>query len=135
MPKILIIDDDPQVRSLLTERFQKAGFEAFHAENGRQGMKMLSTCLPDLIVTDLIMPEQEGIETIMQLRRDYPQIKIIAISGGIRGGTVNFLAAARELGASKVYKKPFQFQELLDGVNELLGLAPSADPGTGKPAA
>jgi len=134
VPKILIVDDDPQVRSLLTERFQKAGFEAFSAENGRQGMKMLSTSLPDVVITDLIMPEQEGIETIMQLRRDYPQIKIIAISGGIRGGTVNFLSAARELGASKVYKKPFQFQELLAGVHELLGTTPAPRSDSEKPS-
>ena len=120
MPKILIVDDDPQIRLLLTERFQKAGFEASCAANGRECMKMLSIAVPDVVITDLIMPEQEGIETIMQLRRDYPQIKIIAISGGIRGGTVNFLSAARELGAAKAYKKPFQFQELLSGVNELL---------------
>lgn len=86
MRKILIIDDDEQMRNLLCRAMEYAGFEADVASDGRKGLRLFEEAHYDLVITDLIMPEQEGMETITFLRRNHPDIKIIAISGeGVSG--------------------------------------------------
>ena len=107
--KILVIDDDEQMRVLLRQVMEWAGHEVVEAADGRAGMLMQRQHGADLVITDLIMPEQEGLETITALRRDYPGLKIIA-----------YLPAARELGADRVFSKPFDVQELAETVRELL---------------
>jgi DNA-binding NarL/FixJ family response regulator len=74
----------------------------------------------DLVITDLFMPEKEGLETIMELQRDFPEVKIIAISGGDRKGTLDFLPMSRKLGASIALKKPFGVDDILNAVSSLL---------------
>ena len=118
--KILVIDDDEQMRVLLRQVMEWAGHEVVEAADGRDGMLMQRQHGADLVITDLIMPEQEGLETITALRRDYPGLKIIAISGGGRIGPEAYLPAARELGADRVFSKPFDVQELAETVRELL---------------
>ena len=118
--KILVIDDDDQMRVLLRQVMEWAGHEVVAAADGRAGMLMQRQHGADLVITDLIMPEQEGLETITALRRDYPGLKIIAISGGGRIGPEAYLPAARELGADRVFSKPFDVQELAETVRELL---------------
>lgn len=119
--RILVIDDDEQMRVLLQQAMQWAGFEVVAAENGRQGQQLFEEQPADLIITDLIMPEQEGLETIRILKQGYPAVKIIAISGGGRIGPEAYLPAAIELGADRIFTKPFDVKELISAVQELLG--------------
>ena len=118
--KILVIDDDEQMRVLLRQVMEWAGHEVVEAADGREGTRLQRQHRADLVITDLIMPEQEGLETITALRRDYPGLKIIAISGGGRIGPEAYLPAARELGADRVFSKPIDVQELAETVRELL---------------
>ncbi|NLX18924.1 MAG: response regulator [Desulfobulbus sp.] len=120
--RILVIDDDDQMRTLLRQVMELAGYEVIEAENGREGMQKHLRQPADLVITDLIMPEQEGLETITSLKKEYPAIKIIAISGGGRIGPEAYLPAARELGADRVFTKPFDdVRDLVEAVRELLG--------------
>jgi len=119
--RVLIIDDDEQIRVLLQQMMEWAGYDVQVAENGKVAMQMQSEKPADLVITDLIMPEQEGLETISWLKKEYAGIKIIAISGGGRIGPEAYLPAALELGADKVFSKPFDVQEVVTSVNELLG--------------
>ena len=118
---ILVIDDDEQMRVLLQQAMQWAGFEVVAAENGRQGQQLFEEQPADLIITDLIMPEQEGLETIRILKQGYPTVKIIAISGGGRIGPEAYLPAAMDLGADRIFAKPVDVKELIAAVQELLG--------------
>lgn len=118
--RVLIIDDDEQIRVLLKQMMEWAGFDVMVAENGRIAMQMQSEQPANLVITDLIMPEQEGLETISRLKKEYAGIKIIAISGGGRIGPEAYLPAARELGADRVFSKPFDVQEVVAAVKELL---------------
>lgn len=120
MLRILIIDDDEQIRVLLQQMMEWAGYDVRVAENGRIAMQMQSEQPADLVITDLIMPEQEGLETISWLKKEHDGVKIIAISGGGRIGPEAYLPAALELGADKVFSKPFDVQEIVASVNELL---------------
>jgi len=119
--RVLIIDDDEQIRVLLEQMMHWAGFEVMVAENGKVAMQLQRKNPADLVITDLIMPEQEGLETISRLKKDYPGIKIIAISGGGRIGPEAYLPAALELGADRVFSKPFDVQEIVDTVRVMLG--------------
>jgi DNA-binding response OmpR family regulator len=120
MRKILIIDDDEQMRTLLCRAMEYAGFAVESAEDGREGQRFFEEQSCDLVITDLIMPEQEGMETITFLRKNHPEVKIIAISGGGRIGPETYLPAALELGANRAFSKPFVLDELTTAVNELL---------------
>lgn len=119
--RILVIDDDDQMRVLLRQVMEWAGYEVMEAEDGREGMQLQRRDPADLVITDLIMPEQEGLETIGQLRKEFPNTKVIAISGGGRIGPEAYLPAAQELGADKVFSKPFDVRALAGAVKELLG--------------
>jgi DNA-binding response OmpR family regulator len=118
--RILVIDDDDQMRTLLRQVMEWAGYEVIVAGDGREGMQKQRKHAADLVITDLIMPEQEGLETITSLKKEYPEIKIIAISGGGRIGPEAYLPAAQELGADRVFSKPFDVRELAEAVKELL---------------
>ena len=110
---ILIIDDEPMIRHLATRVLHRAGFRTLSAANGIQGVACFRRERPALVITDLIMPEREGIETIRLIRREGANVPIIAISGGTLTGTADFLAMARELGATAILRKPFEPIELL----------------------
>jgi len=110
--RILVIDDDEQMRILLRQVMEWAGYEVMEAGDGREGMLKQRKQQADLVITDLIMPEQEGLETITSLRKEYPHIKIIAISGGGRIGPDAYLQAAQELGTDRVFSKPVDVREL-----------------------
>ena len=122
--KILVIDDDHLVRYALSKILLSAGYEVVTASDGRRGMVVLRAEHPDVVITDIIMPEQEGIDTIIQIRRERPRVKIIAISGGGRIRNVDFLEMAHSLGASEVIAKPFEANELLSCLIAL-GLPPT----------
>src|SRR5260370_838221 len=112
--KILVIDDDPMVLYTVSKILRSGGYDVVTAANGIRGMHQFRDQRPEVVVTDIIMPEQEGIETIRQIRHERPATKIIAISGGGRIANADLLAMARKLGADEVIAKPFEAEELLD---------------------
>lgn len=120
MHHILVIDDEPSIRKLIHIMLEKNGYEVDEAADGAEGMKKIKADPPDLIITDLIMPGKEGIETIIELRRDYPDVKIIAMSGGGVIGPREYLKMAKSVGAHRTFKKPFEMRELLESVDDLL---------------
>jgi len=120
MPNILIIDDDNQFRTMLRKMVERNGYEVIEASDGKEGIKLYRKNPTDLIITDLIMPEKDGIETIQELRKDFPDVKIIAISGGGRLGPHDYLHLAKMLGAQRTLTKPIELPELLRNIKELL---------------
>jgi len=120
MAEILIIDDDPPMRRLLARVLNGAGHTVHEATNGRAGIELFRRVQPLLVITDLVMPDMEGIEMIRDLRREAPTIPILAISGG---GPPVYLRAATALGATAALAKPFAADELLSTVSDLLNRA------------
>lgn len=120
MSAILVIDDDAAVREVVREMLRLEGYDVTIAENGRQAIELLGERRFDLVITDLIMPEKEGIETIAEIRRTNKDMPILAISGGGRIGPGDYLETARYLGADATLAKPFARQELLRTVDSLL---------------
>jgi two-component system chemotaxis response regulator CheY len=118
--KILVIDDDTIVRETIIHILEDEAYEVVSAEDGARGMVVFRSEQPDLVITDIIMPEQEGIQTIAEMRKAKPDAKIIAISGGGRIGKADFLSMARALGAMDVIPKPFDPDELLTIVRDCL---------------
>ena len=120
MASILVVDDDPQIGKLLQKVLGRAGHEVVIAMNGNEGVRVFREGNFDLIITDLIMPEKEGLETIMELRQEFPDTKIIAMSGGGRIGPDSYLKMANRLGAKKTLTKPFGCEDILSAVNGML---------------
>ncbi len=120
MLRILVIDDDVQVRKMLRLTLAADGFDVIEAQDGKVAMRLFRQDPADLVITDLIMPEKEGIETIIELKRDFPDIKIIAISGGGRIDPKDYLYLAEKLGAQVTLEKPFTRKEVLEAVHELI---------------
>lgn len=116
--KILIIDDESRIRNLFRMWLEREGFEVFEAENGREGVQIQRKTPMDIIICDLIMPVQEGIETIAQLKGEFPDLGIIAISGGGKIGPDSYLSAAQHLGAWQVFTKPVDMQLLIDAIKQ-----------------
>lgn len=126
MAKILIIDDDNQFRKMLSQTLVKAGYTVTEASNGDEGINSFRNEPTDLVITDIVMPDKEGIETIMEIRQLSPDIKIIAVSGGGRIGSDSYLDLARKLGASKTFSKPVDRKEVLATIQEVLSDVPPA---------
>jgi len=105
MQRILVIDDDPLVRRTMERLLQKSGYEVRLAVDGIEGLRAFRTQRPDLVITDIIMPQKEGLDTIRLLRTWSPDVKIIAISGGSGTSDADFLKKAAELGASAILAK------------------------------
>ena len=122
MRRVLIIDDDEQMRALLRDILEQAGYEVTDACDGVAGLSRFRAQPSDLVITDLIMPGKEGVETILELRREFPTLPIVAISGGGRNASRDYLDIAIRLGARLTVAKPFTRQEILEAVR--LSLAP-----------
>jgi len=120
MARILIIDDDATIRLLLRIVFEFSGYEVLEAGDGHEGMECYRMGSPDLIITDLLMPRKDGLETISELQREAPQVKIIAMSGSTQYGDSNLLDVAKQWGAQCAFQKPFQLSEMCEAVRELL---------------
>lgn len=116
--RVLVVDDETGVRKFFRLALEQAGYEVTEAENGKQALEQALAGRVDLLITDLVMPEKEGIETIRALRRQAPGIGIIAVSGAFGG---MFLSTARMLGADVVLSKPVDAELLLAKVAEVLG--------------
>lgn len=126
MARILLIDDDDALREILAMALTEGGHVVTPARDGQQGVELFRLEPADLIITDLIMPGREGIETITTLRRDRPDLPIIAISGGMTNSDF-YLKLAAGLGARRTLAKPFSTAELLSAVTEVLA-GPGATP-------
>ena len=120
MARILIIDDDDSVRAMLRLTLAHHGHTVIEARNGKEGLERFAPAAADLLITDIVMPEQEGLGVLMELRKRQPPVKIIAISGGGQQSAVDYLHMAKLLGATKVLAKPFSNEALMAAVNELL---------------
>jgi CheY-like chemotaxis protein len=122
MPQILLVDDDRLLRQVLGQAISQMGHVVTQAANGLECLRAFRTGPFDLVITDLVMPEKEGIETILELRRTHPLTRIIAMSGGHDAKLVQSnLRCARQLGATRVLLKPFLKAELLGAIDEILG--------------
>ena len=127
---VIVIDDDDAIRSAVRRILERAGYEVREASEGAAGLHLQRERPADLVVTDIYMPGQDGIQTIRQLRGGWPGLKILAVSGGERAGPADLHEHALALGASRVLAKPFDMAELLRVVAALLGDgAPGQDHG------
>lgn len=119
MVKILLIDDDPHLQMTLKIGLTRSGYDVLVAGDGEQGLKLLRDNRIDILITDIMMPGKEGIETIIDVRKLYPDIKILAISGGGQSGNITFLNMAKKFGAAGTLAKPFTVKALSDCVMKI----------------
>lgn len=120
MSGILLVEDDKELREMLKISFMRHHFNVFEAANGKEAIRHFKPSLTDIVVTDLIMPEEDGLKVIMKIRELKPSVKIIAISGGGKAGPGNYLNLAKALGANAIYSKPFSVSDLIAKIEELL---------------
>ena len=121
MAKILIIDDNDDLRTVVADILVAAGHEVVEAADGVQGIELQRNSPAILVITDILMPEKEGIETIRDLAREFPALRIIAMSGAGRSRSSDRLPfIAKELGAHAFLRKPFGSDELLESVRKVL---------------
>ncbi len=120
MERILIIDDEPQIRSMLRLMLERDGYEVVEAPDGIEGIRLYRQNPSDLIITDLIMPNKDGIGMIIDLKKEFPEVKIIAMSGGGLNKPDGYLKGAKKLGAAYTLTKPIDREEMLRAVKETL---------------
>lgn len=123
MADILLIDDDASLRTVMRKLLERRGHDVRDAPDGAIGLAMVRKGAPDLVISDLLMPEQEGVETIMALRNEFPDLKVLAVSGAGSNGDWQPLKDAEMLGADASLEKPFRAQEFCAAVEHLLDLA------------
>ncbi len=119
--RVLVVEDDEQMRSMLKKMLESEGYAVMEAPDGKVALWIFKEKKADLIITDIIMPEKEGRETIRELKQDFPDVRIIAISGGGQGDKGQSLDMAKKMGADATFAKPFNKEELLKSVKDLLG--------------
>ncbi len=127
MACILLIDDDDALRGVIAQNLELAGHTVLQAGDGRQGVDLFHATSVDLVLTDLVMPGKEGVETIIELHRERPELPIIAMSGGMPRSAM-YLEIAAKLGARRALAKPFSPQELLKAIDEVLAGEPKKKP-------
>ena len=120
MAHVLVIDDEAPIRALVRQMLEAEGYQVSEADEGAAGIQLLRTLPVALLITDLFMPGQEGIQTILEVRQHFPQVKLLAISGGAKRSPINLLPEAGAFGAHGTLAKPFTRQELLDAVSAVL---------------
>lgn len=118
---ILVIDDEQSIRDLVRTWLEREGHTVFEADNGRKGLAAHRRQPVDLVICDLIMPEQEGIETIGHFTKEHPTVGVIAISGGGHIGAHAYLLAAQQLGAWKIFPKPLDMVAMMEAIRSWLG--------------
>ncbi len=120
MPVILLIEDDKELREMLKTALVRKDHIVLEAENGKEALIHFKPGVTDLVITDLIMPDEDGLKVIMKIREIKPGIKVIAISGGGKAGPASYLNLAKALGADAIYSKPFSINDLVLKINDLL---------------
>lgn len=121
MKRILVVDDEAQIRTMLTQMLELEGYEVHTAENGEDGLALVGRYTFDLVITDMIMPVKDGLKFIMELVRDYPDLRVLAISGGGAIKAERYLTMASYLGDIATLEKPFKREVLLDLVRKQIG--------------
>lgn len=116
-PRILVVDDEPQIRSMLRDGLTRAGFDVSEAPDGKEAIEILRKDSFDVVIADILMPEKDGLEVIMYLQRERPLTKCVAISGP---SNRVFLQSAQLLGATRVVEKPFTAAEIEAAVRDVL---------------
>ena len=115
MASILIVDDEEQLRLLMRQALEQADFAVQDAKDGKEALEQYRRNPTDLVIMDILMPGQDGLESIIQLRREFPTVKVIAITGGSEMiGVLNYLEVAKMLGARRTLHKPFELKELVE---------------------
>ena len=127
MSRVLVIDDDQIVRILLTAMLETGGYAVDIAPDGRQALGIIEKAPPDVVITDLVMPQMEGMEIIMTIQSIAPEIPIVAMTG-VSGGNLKYLQAARRLGAAEILAKPVQREELFAALERILPPDDAAPP-------
>jgi CheY-like chemotaxis protein len=122
MATILVIDDDTTARTVIVEMLTENGHQTVEARDGDEGLELFNEGKFDIVITDLIMPNVEGIETIIKLKKRHPAVNIIAVSGGGRISAVDHLSLAEKFDVNKTLTKPFRKDDLLKAVDEILGI-------------
>lgn len=120
MARILIVEDEATLRSLMRDALENEGHEISEACDGDQGVKLFKEHEHDLLITDILMPKKEGLETILELTDQYPDVKIIAISGGGIGLGDDLLEISMDFGAKQALRKPFTMKHLVEVVQDIL---------------
>ena len=120
MARILIVDDEENVRFTLVKALKSLNHEIYQAADGNAALAILAEQEIDLIVTDIFMPNREGLETIIEIRMNWPEVKLVAMSGGGRIRNTEFLDIAKKFGADLVLKKPFSMMEFRNEIGRLL---------------
>jgi two-component system, chemotaxis family, chemotaxis protein CheY len=117
MPSVLVVDDEDRIRRLIREVLEQAGYVVEEARGGKEGLERYRANQADVVIMDILMPDQDGLESITTLRREFPNSRVIAMTGGSDMiGVLNFLDVAKMLGACRTLQKPFEIQALLDAV-------------------
>jgi DNA-binding response OmpR family regulator len=122
MPGVLLVEDDKELREMLKISLLRRKYTVLEAVDGKDAITHFKASITDLVVTDLIMPDEDGLKVIMKLRELKPALKIIAISGGGKAGPGSYLNLAKALGADAVYSKPFSINDLIVRIEELLSI-------------
>jgi DNA-binding response OmpR family regulator len=120
MPGILIVEDDKELREMLKISLIRHKYTVLEAADGKEAITHFKPSITDLVITDLIMPDEDGLKVIMKLREIKPSLKIIAISGGGKAGPGSYLNLAKALGANVIFPKPFSINDLLAKIEQLL---------------
>jgi YesN/AraC family two-component response regulator len=128
MERILIIDDEPQIRSMIRLILEREGYAVMEASDGIEGIRVFRERPADLVITDLIMPNKDGIGMIIEIKREFPKVKIVAMSGGGLNRPEGYLRGAQRLGAACTLSKPINRQEILRAVKDTLKGSSNASP-------
>jgi DNA-binding response OmpR family regulator len=120
MAGIMIVEDDNDLREMLRLSLLQRKYIIIEASTGKEAIAKFKPSIVDLVVTDIIMPDEDGLKVIMKLKEIKPNIRIIAISGGGKAGPGNYLNLARALGADEIFPKPFSVQSLLAKIDAIL---------------
>ncbi len=120
MAGILIVEDDKDLREMLKTSLLMRKYTVLEASDGKEALLKFRPSVTDMVITDLIMPDEDGLKVIMKIKEIKPSVKIIAISGGGKAGPGNYLNLAKALGADEIFPKPFSINEMIKKIDELL---------------
>ena len=120
MKSVLVVDDEPGMREMVKQLLLNEGYHVLEASNGKHVMEFMKNETPELVITDIIMEEMDGVAIILEIRENYPDVKIIAMSGGKKISSEDYLESASGLGTDRIFTKPFALSDMLNAIKELI---------------